>query len=125
MLSLSQQLSLAIPAASAGRATGDEHFVAVVHVTQIVKHGSTDATFSYALQLQMPFRIEPVNGLDEADSADGHEVIEFDLRAGGVPKGADSIAKSLQTYTETCAQCCAVFTFGENNERCLFPYFVG
>jgi hypothetical protein len=84
--------------------------VAVVHVTQIVKHGPTDASFGYALQLQRPFRIEAVNGLDEADSADGHEIIESDLRAGGVPKGADCIASS-QTCAETCAQCCAVFTF--------------
>ena len=97
----------------------------MVHVTQIVKHGPTDASFGYALQLQMPFRIEAVNGLDEAESADGHEVIEFDLRAGGVPKGAANIAKGLQTYGETCAQFCAVFTFEKNNERCLFPYFVG
>jgi hypothetical protein len=29
----------------------------------------------------MPVRIEAVNGLDEADRADGHKVIEFDLRA--------------------------------------------
>jgi hypothetical protein len=57
----------------------DEHFWAKGQCdasNQAKLHG---CDVRQGLQFQMPVRIEAVNGLDEADHADGYKVIKFDL----------------------------------------------
>lgn len=49
-------------------------------MAEIVEEGSVDAVLGEGLQLEIPGGIEAVHGLDQADGADGDEVVEFDLR---------------------------------------------
>ena len=48
-------------------------------MSQVVEQGSIDPVVRECLQFQIPARVETVNGLDEADSASGDEIVEFDL----------------------------------------------
>jgi hypothetical protein len=50
-------------------------------VTQVVEHGPANSVFGQGLEFQIPLCVKAINGLDEADRAGGHEIIEFDLRA--------------------------------------------
>lgn len=63
-------------------------------MSQVVEQGSIDPVLRECLQFQIPARVETVNGLDEADSAGGDEIVEFDL--GAAPMQASREKLHLQ-----------------------------